>query len=308
MQFEMPFDLPITRRRALGVLAGSAALSALSPRLVSEEKRKRKVLFFTKSSGFEHSVVKRDGDKLGLAETVFTELGKKRGFEVVVTKDGGVFDKDLGSFDIFFFYTTGNLLEPGTDKQPPMSARGKEALLAAVKGGKGFMGSHCADDTFHSPGKSFETQPSPDPYIAMLGGEFIRHGPQQKARVRVVDQAFPGQKTAGSSFEIQEEWYSNKNFAPDLHVIQVLETKGMEGLDYERPPYPLTWARMHGKGRVFFTSLGHREDVWTSELFQEMLHGAVAWCAGDAAADVKPNLKEAAPEHGVLPPERKKKD
>jgi uncharacterized protein len=308
MRLDTIRDVPISRRRALGVLAGSAALSALSPRLISEEKKRpRSVLFFTKSSGFEHSVVKRDGDKLGLAETVFMELGKKRGFEVVVTKDGGIFDKDLGAFDVIFFYTTGNLLEPGTDKQPPMSARGKEALLAAVKAGKGFMGSHCANDTFHS-GRPFETQASPDAYIAMLGGEFIRHGPQQKARVRVVDPKFPGQKTAGDSFEIQEEWYSNKNFASDLHVIHVLETKGMEGLDYERPPFPLTWARMHGKGRVFYTSLGHRDDVWTSDRFQEMLAGAVSWCAGDAEAEAKPNLKEAAPEHGTLPPERKKKD
>jgi type 1 glutamine amidotransferase len=297
----------VTRRRALEIIAGSAAAGALLPLLRAEEKRPRKVLFFTKSSGFEHSVVKRDGDKLGLAETVFTDLGKKHGFEVMVTKDGGVFDKDLAGYDVFFFYTSGNLLDPGTDKHPPMTAKGKEALLDAVKGGKGFMGSHCASDTFHSPGNRSETQASPDPYIAMLGGEFIRHGPQQKARVRVIDQAFPGQKSAGPSFEIQEEWYSNKNFAPDLHVLHVLETKGMEGDDYERPPFPLSWARMHGKGRVFFTSLGHREDVWTSPMFQEMLTGAVAWCAGDAKADVTPNLKEAAPENGALPPERKRK-
>ena len=308
MRLDTIRDVPITRRRALGVLAGSAALSALSPRVLSEEKKRaRSVLFFTKSSGFEHDVVKRKDGKLGLAETVFMDLGKKRGFEVIVTKDGGIFDKDLGAFDVIFFYTSGNLLQAGTDKQPPMSARGKEALLEAVKAGKGFMGSHCANDTFHSPGKPFETQASPDPYIAMLGGEFIRHGPQQKARVRVVDPKFPGQKTAGDSFEIQEEWYSNKNFASDLHVIHVLETKGMDGLDYERPPFPLTWARMHGKGRVFYTSLGHRDDVWTSDRFQEMLAGAVAWCAGDAEAEAKPNLKEASPEHGVLPPERRKK-
>ena len=306
MQLETPFDSPMTRRRALEVLAGSAALTAFSPRLFSEEKRARKVLFFTKSSGFEHPVVKREGEKLGLAETVFTAIGKKHGFEVLVTKDGGIFDKDLGAFDVIFFYTSGNLLEAGTDKQPPMSAHGKEALLAAVKAGKGFMGSHCANDTFHSAGGRFETQASPDAYIAMLGGEFIRHGAQQKARVRVVDPKFPGQKSAGDSFEIQEEWYSNKNFAPDLHVIHVLETKGMDGLDYERPPFPLTWTRMHGKGRVFYTSLGHRDDVWTSDRFQEMLAGAVGWCAGDADADVKPNMKEAAPEHGVVPPEKKK--
>ena len=50
----------------------------------------------------------------------------------------------------------------------------------------------------------------------------------------------------------------------------------MEGPSYKRPPYPSTWARMHGKGRVFYTSMGHREDVWTSPEFQAVLIGADA--------------------------------
>jgi len=302
-------QVEISRRRALGVIAGSTVAGSLLSlaRESVAQKRPRKVLFFTKSSGFEHDVVKRKGTELGLAERTLIEVGKKHGFEVTATKDGTVFDGDLASYDAFFFYTTGDLLEAGTDKQPPMSAKGKEALLAAIHAGKGFLGSHSASDTFHSQGKRFETQEKPDPYIAMLGGEFIRHGPQQNARVRVIDSAFPGQKPAAGGFEIREEWYSLKNFAPDIHVLHVLETKGMDGLDYKRPPFPLSWARMHGKGKVFFTALGHRDDVWTSPLFQEMLAGALAWCCGDASADIPSNLKEAAPEAAVLPPEREEK-
>jgi type 1 glutamine amidotransferase len=64
---------------------------------------------------------------------------------------------------------------------------------------------------------------------------------------------------------------------------------------------------MHGKGRVYFTALGHRDDVWTSPLFQGMLAGALAWATGGASGDVKPNLKEATPQASVLPPEREKK-
>ena len=299
----------MSRRRALGIIGGAAVAGALSPFAANRaaEGRKRKVLFFTKSSGFEHDVVKRRGGELGLAERTLIEVGKKHAFDVTATKDGTIFDGDLSSYDAFFFYTTGDLLQAGTDKTPPMSAKGKEALLAAIHSGKGFLGSHSASDTFHSPGKRFETQEKPDPYIAMLGGEFIRHGPQQTARVRVIDSAFPGQKLAAGGFEIREEWYSLKNFAPDIHVLHVLETAGMEGLDYKRPPFPLSWARMHGKGRVFFTALGHRDVVWTSTLFQAMLVGAVAWCCGDAAAEIPSNLKEAAPGAGVLPPEREAK-
>ena len=71
--------------------------------------------------------------------------------------------------------------ESGTDKTPPMSVQGKEALLAAIREGKGFLGVHSASDTFHSKGKRFETQQQPDPYVAMFGGEFLSHGCQQVA-------------------------------------------------------------------------------------------------------------------------------
>ncbi len=307
MKAHLPFSVgpTIPRRRALKLLGAAAAASALPAGwLAGAEKGKRKLLVFTKSSGFEHDVIKRKGEELGLAEKVLVDLGKKHGFEVNATKDGRVFDGDLSGYDAFFFYSTGNLFEAGNDKTPPMTVKGKESLLAAVRGGKGLLGSHCASDSFHSPGGAFVTQAKPDPFLAALGGEFIRHGPQQEARVRVTDSKFPGQKGAGDSFKIKEEWYSLKNFAPDMHVIHVLETEGMNGLDYKRPPFPLSWARKEGKGRVFYTALGHREDVWTSPLFQDMLIGACSWSWGDLEADLAPNLLATAPRAGVLPPEK----
>lgn len=167
-------------------------------------------------------------------------------------------------------------------------------------GGKGFVGSHCGSDTFHTPGKPFETQDQKDPYIAMLGGEFIRHGEQQKARMTVVDPKFPGMPQ-DRSFEMHEEWYSLKNFAPDLHVLLVNETTGMKGKDYERPRFPATWARLHGKGRVFYTSMGHREDVWTNPVFQSILMGGIKWAAGQVEADVTANISQVTPGANVLP-------
>ena len=63
----------------------------------------------------------------------------------------------------------------------------------------------------------------------------------------------------------------------------------MEGIEYQRPPYPATWARMHGQGRVFYTSMGHREDVWTNDTFVSLLLGGLGWAVGNAQADVTPN-------------------
>jgi uncharacterized protein len=95
---------------------------------------KKKILFFTKSSGFEHSVISWKKGQPSWAEGVLNELGAKHGWEFTFSKDGSKFSKDyLAQFDAVFFYTTGNLLEPGTDGQPPMTAEGKEALFEFVR-------------------------------------------------------------------------------------------------------------------------------------------------------------------------------
>ncbi len=133
----------------------------------------------------------------------------------------------------------------------------------------------------------------------MIGGEFIRHGRQQTAKMRVVDAKFPGFADV-TDYEMHEEWYSLKNFASDMHVLLVNETAGMQDKDYERPPFPATWARRHQEGRVFYTSMGHREDVWTDKRFQSILTAVCDghWCC---KAEVPPNLKEVCPEASVLP-------
>ena len=84
-----------------------------------------------------------------------------------------MFDSDLSQYDAFFFFTTGNLTEGGTDATPPMSARGKEALLAAIRSGKGFIGVHSASDTFHSKGDPYETRQQPDPILRCLVVSFL---------------------------------------------------------------------------------------------------------------------------------------
>jgi hypothetical protein len=304
-----------------GLLVGFCAASAhlqgaeVMPGGWATTKGKR-VLYFTKSAGFEHSVVKRPTkDQLSHSERILSELGEKYGFAVTCTKDGTVFTPaNLAKYDVIVFYTSGVLTEMGTDKNPPMSAAGKEALLDAVRNGKGFVGIHAANDSFHY-------QPDPpdlsarfiahgdkvDPYIAMVGGEFIRHGPQQVAKMLVADHRFPGCEDLQESFELTDEWYTFKDFAPDLHVILIQETKGMKGVDYQRAPFPATWARLHGKGRVFYTSMGHREDVWTNARFQRILLGGLGWAAGNVQADVTPNIDKVTPGYREIQPKEEPK-
>jgi type 1 glutamine amidotransferase len=294
-------------RRALLLLSVTCLAEAVLPHARAADDRnrkKRRILFFSKSSGFEHDAVKRHGPNLSLAESTLRKIGERDGFDVVGAKDGRVFDAGLAQYDAFFFFTTGDLTRPGTDGTPPMSPRGKKALLAAIRGGKGFIGVHSASDTFHSQGKAFEAQQNTDLYIAMLGGEFISHGSQQEARVKIVDETFPGLGGMGEGFTTTEEWYSLKNFAKDVHVVLVLDTEGMQDSEYRRPPFPLAWARIEGLGRVYYNAMGHREDVWTSKRFQEMLAGAVAWTTGAAEAQLTANMAAVTPQASVMPPER----
>lgn len=273
------------------------------------------MLFFSKSSGYEHAAIKtQDGPEFGYAFRVLQELGAKHNIAFTFSKDGSLFSPEyLAQFDALFFYTTGDLTLAKNnptlgDGQPGMTPAGKQALLNAVAEGKGFVGTHSAADTFHAPGnkdhgpaRNESDGDRTDPYGKMLGGSFIKHDAQQKARQIVADAKFPGLSAVPPDFGPQEEWYSLKNFAPNLHVLLVQDTSTMAGPSYQRPPYPATWARLHGKGRVFYTSMGHRDDIWTNPVFQAVLMGGLNWALRRVDADVTPNLAEFAPQANVLP-------
>ena len=272
-------------------------------------------MFFSKSSNFEHAVIKRKDGQPSFVEKILADLGSKHEIEFTFSKDGSLFSPEyLGQFDAYLFYTSGDLLAAGKDGNPPMSAAGKQSLLDAVSGGKGFVGVHSATDTFHT-GETAATDTNrprtwryrnlgdkADPYTRMIGAEFIIHSVQQSAQMRVADPHFPGMQNCGEQLEITDEWYSLTDFSKDLHVLLVQETDGMTGVPYKRPPYPATWARAHGKGRVFYTSMGHREDVWTNPRFQEIVFGGLSWATGAVLADVTPNIEQVTPECWKLPP------
>ncbi len=302
---------PLSRRDLLRT--GAIAAGTLAFPLEMLGATKKSLLVFTKSSGWEHDVVKRIDGKPSMVENAVTALGKKHGFDVTTSKDGRVFDSpEFHKYAAVLFFTTGDLTTEGTDKNPPMSPAGKQAFLDAIKNGLGFVGVHAASDTFH-------TQPDPqdgsnryiahgeksDPYLRMLGGEFITHGSSprlQDANIVVNDPKFPGLQGVASPFSFNDEWYSLKDFRTDLHVILTIDTKGMKGKPYERPPYPMTWARMEGKGRVFYTAIGDRPENWSSELFLNLLAGGIRWASRDVNASVSENLTKVAPGYNVIPP------
>src|SRR2546429_1236864 len=109
------------RRDFLRTTAAAGASLALTRSLLAAPQKS--VLVFTKSSGWEHDVVKRVDGKPSIVEQAITSLGTKHGFHVTTSKDGRVFDsKDFRKFSAVLFFTTGDLTTVGTDKNPPMTA------------------------------------------------------------------------------------------------------------------------------------------------------------------------------------------
>jgi type 1 glutamine amidotransferase len=293
---------------------------ALAVAAVSLSAAPMRVLYFTKSSGFEHSVIQQDNGKPSVSEKVLTAVAAKNDMVITVSKDGSLFTPEyLKQFDVLLFYTSGDLTSNGTDRYPGIPGTGVSALFDFVSAGGGFVGLHSTSDTFHTQERGGGNNPrrlqryrnygeAADPFAKMLGGEFIRHGPQQKAKATVVDPRFPGFDVAGAELNVQEEWYTLKEFAPDNHVLLVMNTAGMQGGDYLRPNYPLAWVRAHGKGRVGYNAMGHRDDVWDSAYYQAMLVGMLKWAGGRVDADISPNIDKVTPGHATLqapPPEVK---
>src|SRR5688500_86805 len=122
---------------------------ALAQSAAPEKGRGKRLLFFTKSSGYEHAVIKVKDGQPSLAHSTLAELGAKHGFVITHSKDGSLFTPaGIAEYDAFIFFTSGDLSTPGLDKNPPMPPEGKATLLEAIARGKGFVGIHQASGTF----------------------------------------------------------------------------------------------------------------------------------------------------------------
>jgi len=224
-------------------------------------RAKHKVLYLTHSAGFKHEV-------LPLSEQILKQIGERSGaFEVTATQDCSVLSRDgLKPYDAVVFYTTGEL---------PISDAQKAAFLEFIRSGKGFVGIHSATDTFYK---------WPE-YGELIGGYFDQHPWHQEVAVNVEDQHHPATRHLGKSFKITDEIYQFKNFSRSrVHVLLSLD---VNSVDLNKPAvhrtdkdFALAWWRNYGKGRVFYTALGHRPEVWQDDRFQQHILGAVRWAMG----------------------------
>ncbi len=179
----------------------------------------------------------------------------------------------LANYDgVAFVSTTGDLPIPD-----------KTGLLDWIKAGHAFIGIHAASDTFHNwPG-----------YIEMLGGEFKHHGRQVSVDCLNQDPSNPATAGLPKVWTIQqEEIYQFTNYDPaKVHDLLILDKHPESGATGH---YGVSWCKNYGDGRVFYTSLGHREDLWDadpglpdrknspeiSKAYQAHVLGGIEWALG----------------------------
>jgi uncharacterized protein len=169
-------------------------------------------------------------------------------------------------------------------REVPIDAEQKADLLKFVRDGGGFVAAHVASTAFMS---------WPE-FGKLLGGRFDQHPwGITNARVIVVDPTFPAMRFFPTEFDFHDEFYQTKDFSSaDSRVLMCLDTSnlnmGGRGVNPADAPYPLTWAKMYGKGRVFYSALGHAASTWDDPRIRRMWFSAIEWALGMTQADVAP--------------------
>jgi type 1 glutamine amidotransferase len=234
------------------------------------------LLVVTATQGFRHS-------SIPVAEKVIADLGKtSQAFTVDYARGGkdGKDDQDLKEkmspeglkkYDaVVFANTTGDLPIPD-----------KDAFIDWIKSGKGFIGMHAASDTFHHY----------KPYLEMLGGEFRIHHDQVCADCIKQDRTHPANRHLPAVWSVFDEIYIITNFnRGDIHGLLSLDRHPNTGVPWD---YPISWCKNFGQGRVFYTALGHREDVWANPMYQKHILEGIRWALGLVEADATPQSYEA---------------
>jgi type 1 glutamine amidotransferase len=182
--------------------------------------------------------------------------------------------RNLNDFDAIFFYSIGELTM--TDEQ-------KAGLLSFVRDdGKGFVAAHTGNNAFYS-------WPA---FGEMIGGRFDDHPWELfDAPVIVEDPAFPAMRAFPPNFTINDEIYQVKDFSRErVRVLAKLDPAKLDlcatRVHRSDRDFAVAWARSYGKGRVFYSTFGHRPELWDRVDIQTMYLEALKWSMGITAADV----------------------
>ena len=245
----------------------------------SGNKQKKHLLVIGEEKGYRHesvshamSTIERLGNQSGLWDTTI-----RTDTEPLTKKELEYNAKNLTNFDAVLFFTGGDL---------DMDDQQKADLLSFVRDdGKGFIGVHSAAITLTK---------WPE-FVDMVGGTFDEHPwGTFDAPIILEDLKFPGMQQWPHAFVLRDEIYQMKSFSRDrVHVLMSLDAGK---LDLANPKihradhdFVVTWAKMYGKGRVYYSTLGHPEENWDDPRLQKMYFEAIRWAMRLVDADVTPS-------------------
>jgi type 1 glutamine amidotransferase len=223
----------------LAAALAAAALAHAGPLAQTTPLPPPQVLVVTETRGFVH-------DSIPAAKTMIASLGYRTTF--LRGANGLTAGRLKTAGAVVFLNTSGEL---------HLDAAGKRRLLAYVRHGGGFVGTHSAADTF-AKWPAFQR---------LLGAEFRGHPPAGPGRVDIVDSAF----TSTRSFTITDEFYAFRGRAK-RHVIARIHHGG-----------PLVWWRRYGRGRVFYDALGHFPATWSDAHQRQLVSDGLRWAIGRPA-------------------------
>jgi len=228
------------------------------------------------STGHALATIERLGYESGLYDTyIRTDSDIISYHPLTTTGEPASGGPSLGNVDAIFFM--GHREAPLNDQQR------KDLLTFVHDDGKGFVAAHAGTTAFMSWPEFNE----------LIGGQFDQHPYGQIAGTIInEDPAFPATKQFPLTFPFTDEFYQTKNYSRDkLRVLLRLDMSKMppnEGVHRTDGDWPLAWAKMYGKGRVFYSALGHASETWDIPNVYHMYFEAIRWSLGMTDADVTP--------------------
>ncbi len=209
---------------------------------------------------------------LGQATVALSELARMADLEpVAVTDVADLPASDLGGDGVLALFTIG---------ETPWSGAQRSAIMGGWRDGRlGVLGIHASTDANHGW----------DEYGALLGGRFDGHPWTQDFTIAVVDHDHPATAGLGDTWQWHDEVYLFDQLRADARVLLRLADPDGEldmSVDGARTPpigFPLAWCHSEGRGRTFYSALGHFAGAWETPRHLRYLAGGLQWVLGDGA-------------------------
>ncbi|NEA97929.1 ThuA domain-containing protein [Streptomyces sp. SID13726] len=210
-----------------------------------------RLLAYTRTTAYRH-------DSIPAAVAAVRTLGD---FEVDASEDPAALEAPLDRYAaVVFLSTSGEVLTPA----------GRARLAAYVESGGGFVGVHAAACTEYAW-----------PYYGeLLGARFDKHPAYQPGKALVEDHDHPSTRHLPAAWQFTDEWYDFRtNPRASVRVLASADESSYDGGGMG-PDHPLVWCRDQGRGRVFYTALGHAPEAYEDQDFRAHLLGGINWAAG----------------------------